>query len=117
MKALMLSGVAKIELVEKTEIPLSGMADKTYFKVYMSDIGLLRAKSRVSVNTILEESDLFIKYKGTFAENYVINELKVLGKKPFFWRSNNTAEVDFIYEEEGEIIPVENWQVWSVSQK
>lgn len=97
----------KTELVEKPEIPLEGAADKTYFKVYMSDVGLLRAKSKVSVNTILEESDLYIRYKGAFAENYVLNELKSIGKAPFFWRSGNTAEVDFIYEEEGEIVPVE----------
>lgn len=97
----------KAELVEKPEIPLEGAADKTYFKVYMSDVGLLRAKSKISVRTILEESDLYVRYKGAFAENYVLNELKSLGKAPFFWRSGNTAEVDFIYEEEGEIVPVE----------
>ena len=97
----------KTELVEKPELPLDGEADKTYFKVYMSDIGLLRAKSKISVNTILDESDLYVRYKGAFAENYVLNELKSLGKKPFFWRSGNTAEVDFLYEEEGELIPVE----------
>ncbi|SCW63557.1 hypothetical protein SAMN02910400_01646 [Lachnospiraceae bacterium C10] len=97
----------RAELVEKPEIPLEGAADKTYFKVYMSDVGLLRAKSKISVRTILEESDLYVRYKGAFAENYVLNELKSLGKAPFFWRSGNTAEVDFIYEEEGEIVPVE----------
>ena len=97
----------KTELVEKPELPLDGAADKTYFKVYMSDIGLLRAKSKISVNTILAESDLYVRYKGAFAENYVLNELKTLEKQPFFWRSGNTAEVDFIYEEEGELIPVE----------
>lgn len=99
--------VIKVELVEKPEIPLEGAADKTYFKVYMSDVGLLRAKSKVSVKTILEESALYIRYKGAFAENYVLNELKSLGKNPFFWRSGNTAEIDFIYEEDGEIVPVE----------
>lgn len=99
--------LVKAELVEKPELPLEAAADKTYFKVYMSDIGLLRAKSKVSVNTILEETDLYVRYKGAFAENYVLNELKSLGKEPFFWRSGNTAEVDFIYEEESEIVPVE----------
>ena len=99
--------LVKAELVEKPEIPLEGAANKTYFKVYMSDVGLLRAKSKVSVRTILEESELYVRYKGTFAENYVLNELKSIGKVPFFWRSENTAEVDFLYEEEGRIIPVE----------
>lgn len=99
--------IIKTELVEKPELPLDGFADKTYFKVYMSDVGLLRAKSGVSPQTIMNESDLFIRYKGAFAENYVLNELKALGRKPFFWRSGNSAEVDFIFESEGEIVPVE----------
>lgn len=97
----------KTELVEKPEIPLEGSADKTYFKVYMSDVGLLRARSKVSPGTILDETASYIRYKGAFAENYVLNELKALGKDPYFWRSGNTAEVDFIYEADGEFIPVE----------
>ncbi len=99
--------IKKVELTEKPEIPLSGTADKTYFKVYMSDIGLLRAKSKVSFETIMEESLLFTKFKGAFAENYVLNELRFLHKDPCFWRSGNTAELDFLYDEKGEIIPVE----------
>ena len=97
----------KIELVEKPEIPLDGYADKTYFKVYMSDIGLLRARSKVSPDIILEGSENYKRFKGAFAENYVLNELKSIGKQPFFWRSGNTAEVDFVYEDDGEFIPVE----------
>ncbi|MCR5232641.1 MAG: ATP-binding protein [Lachnospiraceae bacterium] len=99
--------IIKTELVEKPEIPLSGFTDKTYFKVYMSDIGLLRVKSKVSAETILNESDMYIRYKGAFAENYVLNELIVTGKEPFFWRSGNSAEVDFIFEAKGEMVPVE----------
>ena len=99
--------IIKTELVEKPEIPLSGFADKTYFKVYMSDIGLLRAKSKVSAETILIESDMYIRYKGAFAENYVLNELISTGKEPFFWRSGNSAEVDFVFESKGEMVPVE----------
>ncbi|MCR5101773.1 MAG: ATP-binding protein [Butyrivibrio sp.] len=99
--------IKRTELVEKPEIPLAGGADKTYFKVYMSDVGLLRAKSKVSADTILEESDLYVRFKGAFAENYVQNELQVTGKEPYFWRSGNSAEVDFLYEANGEIIPVE----------
>jgi predicted AAA+ superfamily ATPase len=97
----------KTELVENPETPLDGCADKTYFKVYMSDVGLLRARSKVSPDTIMEDVGHYVRFKGAFAENYVLNELRSLGKRPFFWRSGNTAEVDFIYEDEGELIPVE----------
>ena len=99
--------IIKTELVEKPELPLSGFADKTYFKVYMSDVGLLRAKSKVSASTILGEKELYIRYKGAFTENYVLNELKAQGKELYFWRSGNTAEIDFLYEADGQIIPVE----------
>ena len=99
--------ITQVHLVEKPESPISGFADRTYFKVYMSDVGLLRAKSGVAAKTILEETELFVRYKGAFIENYVLNELKSSGKELYFWRSGNTAEIDFIYEEEGEIIPVE----------
>ena len=99
--------ISQLFLVEKPETPLSGFADKTYFKVYMSDIGLLRAKSKIPPDTVLGGSDLFKRYKGAFVENYVLNELKVRGKDAYFWRSGNTAEVDFIYEDSGAIIPVE----------
>jgi len=99
--------ITQSELVEKPELPLSGFSDKTAFKVYMSDVGLLRTKSGVSSKTILEESGPYEKYKGAFAENYVLNELQASGKEPYYWRSGNTAEVDFIFEEDGEIVPVE----------
>ena len=93
--------------VENPEIPVSGSADKTFFKVYMSDIGLLRAMSGVSPETVFEENDLYRRYKGAFSENYVFNELISNEIEPYFWRSGNTAEVDFIYEKQGRIIPVE----------
>ena len=94
-------------IVEKPEIPLSGFADKTYFKVYMSDIGLLRVRSGISAETILNGSGQYIKYKGALAENLVYEELVSLGKHPYFWRSGNTAELDFLTEYEGKIIPIE----------
>jgi len=66
--------VAQLFLVEKPEIPLSAFADRTYFKVYMSDTGLLRAKCGLSAEAILHETDIFAKYKGAITENYVLSK-------------------------------------------
>lgn len=99
--------ISQLFLVEKPESPLEGFADKSFFKVYMSDVGLLRVRSKVSYNTILNNSDSFRRYKGAFVENYVLTQLISMGKESYFWRSGNTAEVDFIYENMGSIIPVE----------
>ena len=99
--------VVKLHLVENPELPLSGFANKSYFKVYLCDVGLLRVKSKVDAGTVFDEAPSYIRFKGAFTENYVLNELVSSGKEPYFWHSGNTAEVDFIYEDKGEIVPVE----------
>ena len=99
--------VHKLELVLNPELPLSFCADATFFKVYMSDVGLLRRKSGVSHKTILEDSDLYRNFKGAFTENFVLNELIKQKIHPYFWRSGNTAELDFLFEYEDVIVPVE----------
>ena len=99
--------ITQLFLVEKPELPLSGFADKTYFKVYMSDIGLLRTKAGMSPETVFGETGMYIRFKGGFSENYVLNELCSIGENPYFWRSGNTAEIDFIYEDQSYMIPVE----------
>ena len=99
--------VIQLELVEKPEIPLASMADSTYFKVYLSDVGLLRRMSGLSARTIMEEDPLFIRFKGALAENHAVNELTSTGEAIYFWRSGNTAEVDIVMESDGLIIPIE----------
>lgn len=78
-----------------------------FFKVYMADMGLLRRKSGLSHKTILEESELYHNFKGALTENFVLNELLAQGRHPYFWRSGNTAELDFIFENEDRVIPIE----------
>lgn len=99
--------VHRLELVSNPELPLSFCADATFFKVYMSDVGLLRRKSGVSYKTIMDGSDLYKNFKGAFTENYVLTELIKQGIHSYFWRSGNTAELDFLFEYEDKIIPVE----------
>ena len=41
------------------------------------------------------------------AENFVFEELVSIGKSPYFWRSGNTAELDFIYDGDDSVVPVE----------
>lgn len=96
-----------LELVQNAEVPLSFNADATYFKVYMSDIGLLSRRLGVSIDDYMPENDTLKTSKGAITENYVMNELLYQSKKPYYWKSGNTAELDFIYENDGNVIPVE----------
>ena len=97
----------KLNLVPTPEIPLSGMEDITYFKVYMSDVGLLRRKSNLNYRTILDGDKGFVHFKGALTENYVYTELKSMGIDCYYWKSQSDAEVDFITDHEGVLVPIE----------
>lgn len=73
----------------------------------MTDIGLLSRRLKISIDDYMSESDTLKTSKGAITENYVMNELIFKNKVPYFWKSGNTAEVDFIYEHEGNVVPVE----------
>lgn len=102
------SGIAyKLKLVSNPELPLSGMADNMYFKVYLSDVGLLRRKSNVNYRTILEGDASYIHFKGALTENYIMTQLKCMGIESYFWRTKADAEMDFITDYEGMLLPIE----------
>ncbi len=60
---------------EKIGMVLQDMADSTYFKIFMADVGLLRRKTGVYYKTILNGDDLYIRFKGALAENYAASQL------------------------------------------
>ena len=100
--------VYKVSKIEKPAIPLSAYSNQSYFKLYMSDIGLLRRMARLPAAVLFEESAAFSEFKGALTENYVLGELVNLhGDVPFYWKSGNTAEVDFVAQFEEKIVPIE----------
>jgi predicted AAA+ superfamily ATPase len=100
--------VYNVNKVEKPAIPLSAYASPGYFKLYMADVGLLRRMSRLPASLIFEETSLYAEFKGAMTENYVLCELVNLhGDLPFYWRSGNRAEVDFIAQFDEKIVPIE----------
>lgn len=99
--------IQMLELVQNAEIPLSFNSNATYFKVYMSDIGLLSRRLGLTIDDFMSETDSLKTSKGAITENYVMNEIVSLKKIPYYWKSGNTAEIDFIYENEGNVVPVE----------
>ena len=102
------AGIAyKLNMVSNPELPLSGMADATYFKVYMSDVGLLRKKSNINYRTILDGDASYVHYKGALTENYVMTQLKCMNIESYFWRTKADAEMDFISDYEGLLLPIE----------
>ena len=105
---LCLSGIAsQVYKVEQIKKPLENYRDIDSFKIYVSDTGLLCAKKDLHASDILYMSDELDDFKGGMAENYVNIQLLINEYKTYYWKSERGAEVDFIIQREGKLIPVE----------
>lgn len=100
--------IIKSNHISTAKLPLDAYSDKQAFKVFMLDIGLLGAMSRLDTRIILEGDRLFQEFKGSFTENYVACELhNNYFDNLFYWTSNGIAEVDFVISTEQNIFPLE----------
>ncbi|MBS3873272.1 MAG: ATP-binding protein [Firmicutes bacterium] len=105
---LALSGlVSRIYRVDSPMKPLENYRDIDAFKTYVSDVGLLCAKKDIVPADVLLLSHELNDFKGGLAENYVCAQLSVNGYTSYYWTSERGAEVDFLIQREGKIIPVE----------
>ena len=105
---LNLSGiVTRIYRVESIKKPLENYRDIDSFKIYVSDVGLLCAKKEIVPEDVLYSSKELDDFKGGLAENYVCSQLKANEYTNYYWESDRGAEVDFIIQKNGKIIPVE----------
>jgi predicted AAA+ superfamily ATPase len=101
--------VYKVNRVNKPGFPLKAYEDLSAFKLFFVDVGLLSAMVDIDVKTLLERNTLFTEFKGALTEQYVFQQLNNSGKCVInYWTAErSTAEVDFILQLGGEIIPVE----------
>ena len=98
--------IYKVSKVSRPSIPLSSYIDEA-FKIYLLDVGLLTCMSELEAQVLLERSRIFEEFKGSLTENYVCQELISQGKKPYYWSSERTAEVDFLFKHGSNIYPLE----------
>lgn len=97
--------VLRSNLVKKVEIPLKAYIDDDYFKLYLSDIGLLVSILEIRYDDIMLNKEFM--YKGVLAENYVATELIHNYETLYYWKSENRAEIDFLINAKDGIIPIE----------
>ncbi|MFT5367599.1 MAG: putative AAA+ superfamily ATPase [Candidatus Latescibacterota bacterium] len=101
--------IYRVSAVENSKHPLTYYADRSIFKIYMLDVGLLGAMAKVPVDILAQGARLFNEYEGAFVENYVAQQLIAAGQeKLFYWRSKGgKAELDFLCEIGEGIVPLE----------
>ncbi len=94
--------------VAKPGIPLSAYQALSAFKVYAFDCGILRRLAKLSPEAILSGNAGYIEFKGALAENAILQALIPQSDGlPYYWSSENRAEVDFLLQQRTHIIPIE----------
>jgi predicted AAA+ superfamily ATPase len=95
--------------VSKPTIPLLAYQDNSAFKLFLHDIGLLGAMVALDTKTIIEGNAIFTEFKGALTEQYVMQQLRLDSNRYIgYWTNErSTSEVDFVIQQDGEIIPIE----------
>jgi len=116
---LVLSGlVHRVYEVQTPRLPVASYKNSSAFKLYLADAGLLRTKFRLDPSTVIKGDQLFVEFKGILTENYVLQSLvRQLGSEIFYWRSGNSAEIEFLLQKSNRIIPIEVKSALSVKSR
>ena len=77
--------VYKVLRVSKIEKPLKFYEDFDAFKLFILDLGLLGAMVDVSAKDVLVNNTAFVEYKGSFTEQYVLQELITFNKNIYYY--------------------------------
>jgi len=91
----------------KAAMPLRSYEDPDIFKVYVLDIGLLGALADLPFDVLYRGSRVFHEFHGAFIENYVAQQLVSKGMALHYWESSGNAEIDFVIQSAGTILPLE----------
>lgn len=97
-----------VQRVTRPEMPLEAFTDAA-FKMFFVDVGLLAARCKLSASVMLDGNAIFGQFKGALTEQYVQQQiLTELGTTLYYWSAERAqAEVDFLYEGDTEIVPLE----------
>lgn len=89
-------------------LPLSAYDDLSAFKIYLCDVGLLRALAQLPAEALWTDNPLYREFKGATTENTVLQALvSQFEVTPRYWASPGTAEVDFLLQHGLHLLPVE----------
>ena len=99
--------VRKVERLKVGDrLPLKAYVDRTAFKLYFLDVGLFRHLAGASSEIVMSDEVLFSEFSGFFVEQFVLQQMAE--KYPmYYWSSEANAEVDFVTELSGAVVPIE----------
>lgn len=101
--------IHKVHRAAAPNLPLKAYEDLKAFKLFLLDVGLMSCMTRLKQDTLLDGNALFKEFKGALTEQYVLQQLKTLKNiDSYYWiNDRGNAEVDFIIDTGGDVIPLE----------
>jgi len=100
--------IHKVKCISKPGLPLSAYEEPSTFKIYLGDVGLLRAKAGLQARTLLHGDAFFTEFKGSLVENFFLQEFVAYQNSTVhYWTSDARAEVDFVVPCPEGTLPVE----------
>ena len=99
--------VLKCQKITEGTLPIVAYQYFPDFKLYMSDVGLLTLKSRLPAELLVAEENEGNTFMGVVSENYVAQAFSANKIPLFYWKNDNTAEVDFVIQQGVNVVPVE----------
>jgi predicted AAA+ superfamily ATPase len=97
----------KCQRLEHGLIPINAYMDLINFKLYMGDVGILTLRSEIPLQTILSTIETDNTLLGAMTENYVAQCFKAKKYRLAYWQSEGKAEIDFVLQIDGKVVPVE----------
>ena len=101
--------IHKVQHISKPSIPLAAYVSAGSFKLFLVDVGLLATLSQLDKKSILQGNTIFQEFKGALTEQFVLQQFVCNRQiRPYYWTAaKGTAEIDFVFQWDNDVIPVE----------
>lgn len=107
--------VYRLPIVNSGHLPFSAYEKENFFKLFVFDVGILGALSRLPFSTVLDYD--YGSYKGYYAENVIMQEFRAAGRDNLACWREGRAEVEFITDVDGAVVPIEVKSGWVTQAK
>ena len=97
----------KCQKIAHAIVPIKAYQDFSDFKLYMGDTGMLTMHSGLPAQMLLSSIETNNSFLGAIAENFVAQTFASKSIPLFYWKSQDTAEIDFVVQQDDYVVPVE----------
>ena len=92
--------------LKEPKLPFAISVNRSLFKLFYSDVGLLTSRYSPSVKLQVLEKNRSIN-NGALFENFAAQELAAHGEELYYFNSKKQGELDFVIELDGKVCPIE----------